>query len=189
MHFGAEPGAETADPYFGGAGPRRVGCTQCGSCMTGCRTGAKNMLTENYLYLAERAGAQVVPMTTVTAVRPSGDGYRVDTVATGPLGRGRRSLTASQVVFAAGTYGTQKLLHRMRATGTLPGLSGCLGALTRTNSEAILGVERFQSRGPDHSRGVAITSYHCHPRRAHPHRADPVRPGLQRDGPAAHAAG
>jgi len=90
VHFGAGPGAETADPYFGGAGPRRVGCTQCGSCMTGCRTGAKNMLTENYLYLAERAGAQVIAMTTVTAVRPAGSGYRVDTVATGPLGRGRR---------------------------------------------------------------------------------------------------
>src|ERR1700759_2230194 len=158
VHFGAEPGAETADPYFGGAGPRRVGWPQGGSGMTGCRTGAKNMLTENYLYLAERAGARVIPMTTVTAVRPSGDGYLVDTVATGPLGRGRRRLTASQVVFAAGTYGTQKLLHRMRATGTLPGLSGRLGALTRTNSEAILGVERFRSRGPDHSRGVAITS-------------------------------
>jgi cholesterol oxidase len=84
VHFGTEPGAETADPYFGGAGPRRVGCTQCGSCMTGCRTGAKNMLTENYLYLAERAGARVIPMTTVTAVRPSGGGYLVDTVATGP---------------------------------------------------------------------------------------------------------
>src|ERR1700759_190516 len=148
VHFGAEPGAETADPYFGGAGPRRVGCTQCGSCMTGCRTGPKTMLTENYLSLAERAGAQIIAMTTVTAVRPAGSGYRVDTVATGPLGRGRRRLTASQVVFAAGTYGTQKLLHRMRGTGTLPGPSGRLGALTRTNSEAILGVERFRSRGP-----------------------------------------
>jgi cholesterol oxidase len=158
VHFGGQPGAEVADPYFGGAGPRRVGCTQCGSCMTGCRTGAKNMLTENYLYLAERAGARVIPLTTVTAVRPAGGGYRVDTVVTGPLPRGRRHLTAGQVVFAAGTYGTQQLLHRMKATGALPGLSGRLGALTRTNSEAILGVERFRSRGPDHSRGVAITS-------------------------------
>jgi cholesterol oxidase len=158
VHFGGQPGAETADPYFGGAGPRRVGCTQCGACMTGCRTGAKNMLTENYLYLAERAGVRVIPMTTVTAVRPAAGGYRVDTVTTGPLPRGRRRLTAGQVVFAAGTYGTQKLLHRMKATGALPGLSGRLGALTRTNSEAILGVERFRSRGPDHSRGVAITS-------------------------------
>ncbi|HWG13361.1 MAG TPA: GMC family oxidoreductase [Streptosporangiaceae bacterium] len=158
VHFGGQPGAEVADPYFGGAGPRRVGCTQCGSCMTGCRTGAKNMLTENYLYLAERAGTRVIPLTTVTAVRPAGGGYRVDTVATGPLPRGRGHLTAGQVVFAAGTYGTQQLLHRMKATGALPGLSGRLGALTRTNSEAILGVERFRSRGPDHSRGVAITS-------------------------------
>src|SRR5579875_1330446 len=158
VHFGAEPGAETADPYFGGAGPRRVGCTQCGSCMTGCRTGAKNMLTENYLYLAERAGARIIPMTTVTAVRPAGDGYRVDLVTSGPLRRKQRSLTAGQVVFAAGTYGTQKLLHRMRATGALPALSARLGTLTRTNSEAILGGERFRTRGPDHSRGVAITS-------------------------------
>jgi cholesterol oxidase len=158
VHFGQQPGAEAGDPYFGGAGPRRVACTQCGSCMTGCRAGAKNMLTENYLYLAERRGARVMPLTTVTGVRPDGDGYRVDTVTTGALPRRRGSLTAGQVVFAAGTYGTQKLLHRMRATGALPGLSDRLGTLTRTNSEAILGVERFRSRGPDHSRGVAITS-------------------------------
>ena len=72
--------------------------------------------------------------------------------------RRRRTLTAGQVVFAAGTYGTQSLLHRMKATGALPHLSGRLGALTRTNSEALLGVERFRSRGADHSRGVAITS-------------------------------
>ncbi len=159
VYFGGRPGEETGDPYFGGAGPRRVTCTECGSCMTGCRAGAKNMLTENYLYLAERAGAQILPMTTATAVRPiDGGGYRVDVVATSALPRHRRSLTAAQVVFAAGTYGTQKLLHRMKAEGTLPGLSDRLGALTRTNSEAILGVERFRARGDDHSRGVAITS-------------------------------
>ncbi|MBV9793954.1 MAG: GMC family oxidoreductase [Actinobacteria bacterium] len=158
VHFGGEPGAESADPYFGGAGPRRVACTECGSCMTGCRAGAKNMLTENYLYLAERSGARVLPLTTATAVQPDGDGYRVETVRTGAGPRRRGQLTADQVVFAAGTYGTQKLLHRMRATGALPALSARLGELTRTNSEAILGVERFLSRGPDHSRGVAITS-------------------------------
>jgi cholesterol oxidase len=158
VYFGDRPGEETGDPYFGGAGPRRVTCTECGSCMTGCRSGAKNMLTENYLYLAERAGAQILPMTTATAVRPAAGGYQVDTVATGSVPRRRRTLTAGQVVFAGGTYGTQKLLHRMKADGTLPGLSDRLGALTRTNSEAILGVERFPSRGDDHSRGVAITS-------------------------------
>ena len=158
VYFGETPGKESEDPYFGGAGPRRATCTECGSCMTGCRGGAKNMLTENYLYLAEHAGARIIPMTTVTAVRPSPGGYTVDVKRTGARGRHRRSITARQVVFAAGTYGTQKLLHRMKATGTLPRLSGRLGEVTRTNSEAILGAERFRSRGDDHSHGVAITS-------------------------------
>jgi cholesterol oxidase len=154
------PGEEVEDPYFGGAGPRRTTCTECGSCMTGCRAGAKNMLTENYLYLAEHAGARVLPMTTVTAVRPRPEGgYTVETTRTGRRARRlRRTLTAEHVVFAAGTYGTQRLLHRMKAGGVLPGLSGRLGVRTRTNSEAILGVERFGRKGEDHSRGVAITS-------------------------------
>jgi cholesterol oxidase len=155
-----EAGERVEDPYFGGAGPRRVACTECGSCMTGCRVGAKNMLTENYLYLAEHAGAEVLAMSTVTAVRPRPEGgYTVETRRTGRRARRlRRTLTAEHVVFAAGTYGTQRLLHRMRTTGVLPRLSERLGVRTRTNSEAILGVERFGRKGDDHSRGVAITS-------------------------------
>jgi cholesterol oxidase len=159
VYFGDVPGKETEDPFFGGAGPRRTTCTECGSCMTGCRGGAKNMLTENYLYLAEHAGARIMPLTTVAAVRPrGGGGYTVEVRRTAGLGRRRRTLTAQQVVFAAGAYGTQKLLHRMKATGALPRLSDRLGAVTRTNSEAILGAERLRTRGEDHSRGVAITS-------------------------------
>ena len=57
------------------------------------------------------------------------------------------TLTAGQVVFAAGTWGTQKLLHKMKATGALPLLSDRLGAVTRTNSEAILGAERRAAQG------------------------------------------
>jgi cholesterol oxidase len=164
VYFGERPAAVAADPYFGGVGPARAACTECGSCMTGCRAGAKNMLTENYLYLAERMGATVLPLTTVSAVRPDpgaahrDTGYLVDVAGTGPWRRRRRTLAAGQVVFAAGTYGTQSLLHAMKAAGALPGLSDRLGYLTRTNSEAILGVERFSSKGDDHSRGVAITS-------------------------------
>jgi cholesterol oxidase len=157
--FGDRAGERVEDPYFGGAGPRRTTCTECGSCMTGCRAGAKNMLTENYLYLAEHAGADVFAMTTVTAVRPRAEGgYAVETRRTGRPVRRRRTLTAEHVVLAGGTYGTQRLLHRMKTTGALPRLSGRLGVRTRTNSEAILGVERFGRRGDDHSRGVAITS-------------------------------
>jgi cholesterol oxidase len=158
VFFGKHGGSREADPYFGGEGPERRGCTQCGECMTGCRHGAKNMLTENYLYLAEKAGAEIMPMSRVTNVRPAGDGYAVEIVRTGSFGRSRRTLTAGQVIFSAGTYGTQKLLHKLKATGSLPALSDRLGALTRTNSEAILGAERFASKGQDYSKGVAITS-------------------------------
>ncbi|GGQ18742.1 cholesterol oxidase [Actinomadura coerulea] len=160
VYFGSGAGIESADPYFGGAGPRRRGCLECGECMVGCRHGSKNMLTENYLYLAERAGARVMPLSRVTSVRPrAGGGYEVEIVRTGSFGRNRKTLTAEQVVFAAGTYGTQKLLHKLRSTGLLPRLSDRLGALTRTNSEAILGAgRRGGTPGPDFSEGVAITS-------------------------------
>ncbi|MDT7577686.1 MAG: cholesterol oxidase, partial [Pseudonocardiales bacterium] len=49
----SEPGVTVPDPYFGGVGPDRTGCVNCGGCMTGCRHGAKNTLVKNYLGLAE----------------------------------------------------------------------------------------------------------------------------------------
>jgi cholesterol oxidase len=153
-----EPGVTVPDPFFGGAGPDRTGCLQCGACMTGCRYGAKNTLNTNYLFLAEQAGAEVHPLTTVTDLRPRRDGgYLVDTRrTTGWPRRAGRTFTAEQVVFAAGTYNTQKLLHQLRASH-LPGISGRLGELSRTNSEALLGAVS-RSRQADYSRGVAITS-------------------------------
>jgi cholesterol oxidase len=164
VHIG-RPGERVADPYFGGVGPDRTGCLHCGACMTGCRHGAKNSLVKNYLWLAERLGVEVRPLTTVTAVRParSGRGYEVETVSTGawPVRR-RQRLHAAQVIFAAGALETQRLLHRMRADGALPGLSPRLGALTRTNSESILGASvpraAAHRRGLDFTDGVAITS-------------------------------
>jgi cholesterol oxidase len=178
VHLGP-PGQVVDDPYFGGAGPARAGCLHCGSCMTGCRHNAKNTLAKNYLWLAERAGAAVEPLTTVTAVRPEPDGYAVETVRTGVrLPRGRRTFHAGEVVFAAGALGTQRLLHAMRAGGALPHLSTRLGALTRTNSEAILGAtvpgRAARRRGLDYSQGVAITSsFHPDPRT----HIEPVRYG------------
>jgi len=172
--FFGPPGEEVDDPYFGGAGPQRRGCIECGACMTGCRHNAKNTLVKNYLHLAERAGAQVHPLTTVTAVRPLPDGgYAVDTRGTGWRRRGRRRFRAEQVVFAAGALGTQRLLHRMRDDGALPHLSDRLGVLTRTNSESLLGAVA-KGPGVDYSRGVAITSS-FHPDE-HTH-IEPVRYG------------
>ena len=58
VYFGS-PGVEAEDPYFGGVGPRRTGCISCGNCNIGCGHNAKNKLTTNYLYLAEKLGAEV----------------------------------------------------------------------------------------------------------------------------------
>ncbi|MFI0960442.1 GMC oxidoreductase [Streptomyces sp. NPDC021080] len=161
VHFGppgTEGGARVADPYFGGAGPDRNACLHCGACMTGCRHNAKNTLPKNYLGLAERAGAEVLALRTVTDVTRDGELWAVTSVRTGagPTRR-RRTLTARHVVFAAGALGTQRLLHRLRERGSLPRVSPRLGRLTRTNSEAILGV-RSKDRAADFSHGVAITS-------------------------------
>ncbi|MEH0828245.1 MULTISPECIES: GMC family oxidoreductase [unclassified Micromonospora] len=179
VHIG-RPGQRVSDPYFGGVGPERTGCTHCGSCMTGCRHGAKNTLVKNYLWLAERLGVDVHPLTTVTAVRPApGGGYEVHTERTGAwLRRRRRVIHADQVVLAAGALGTQRLLHEMKATGALPGLSERLGELTRTNSEAILGAsvprQRARAERLDFTEGVAITSsFHPDPQT----HIEPVRYG------------
>ncbi|WP_216915454.1 GMC oxidoreductase [Nocardia noduli] len=159
--FFGEPGETVADPYFGGVGPDRTGCVECGDCMVGCKFGAKNTLVKNYLYLAEKAGAQVVPMTTVTDLRPLPDGtWNVSTARTGAWVRKRpQTFTAANVVLAAGTRGTQKLLFDMRDKGVLPGLSDRLGMLTRTNSESIVGAAtKTVTPGVDFTKGVAITS-------------------------------
>ncbi|MEV6631148.1 GMC family oxidoreductase [Actinoplanes sp. NPDC051470] len=165
--FFGEPGKTVPDPYFGGAGPDRTGCTECGNCMIGCRVGAKNRLDVNYLHLAERAGATIHPDTQVTAVRPltAGDGghprENERSFAPGPRWRietKNGDYTADDVIVAAGTLGTQRLLHRMKARGVLPRLSDRLGALTRTNSEALLGAETDRVPAEPFSKGVAITS-------------------------------
>ncbi len=154
-----QEGQEVDDPYFGGAGPRRAGCIHCARCFTGCAHNAKNTTPMNYLYLAEHAGAQVHPLTTVTSVRSlDGGGYQVDVVrANGKLRRGKKTYTAEHVVFAAAALGTQKLLHKLKDNGTLPALSPRLGELTRSNSEEILGAVA-KKRGTDFAQGIAITS-------------------------------
>ncbi|MFF4112235.1 GMC family oxidoreductase N-terminal domain-containing protein [Streptomyces sp. NPDC001714] len=163
----AAPGDQVADPYFGGAGPARNACTECGECMTGCRHGAKNTLNENYLHLAEQAGAVVHPMTTVVSVTDdSQGGYAIATLPTDDRKAEGRIFKARRVVVAAGTYGTQTLLHRMKAGGQLPYLSDRLGDLTRTNSEALVGAQTDDRRyrkahgspKADFTQGVAITS-------------------------------
>ena len=159
--FFGEPGKTVDDPYFGGAGPARTGCIECGECMTGCRHGAKNTLIKNYLGLAEKAGATIVPMTTVESLHEASDGtWDVVTRRTGAkVRKNRKTYTAKYVVVAAGTWGTQHLLHEMKDSGRLPKLSDRLGELTRTNSESIVGAGKMSvDPAMDLTHGVAITS-------------------------------
>jgi cholesterol oxidase len=158
VYFG-ERGAEQPDPYFGGEGPTRTGCIECGGCMTGCRFNAKNRLDKNYLYLAERHGAVIYPEHEVVDVIPlEGGGYEVVTEHPGAWLRKRtRSFTTEQVVFAAGTLGTARLLHTLREAGRLPDVSPRLGHHVRTNSETIVGSVATDA-STDYSEGVAISS-------------------------------
>ncbi|MEN9687362.1 MAG: hypothetical protein RL381_374 [Actinomycetota bacterium] len=155
VYFGKGEGIESEDPYFGGIGPSRSGCRNCGECMTGCRHNAKNTLVKNYLGLAEKAGAQVFPLTTVIDVEESADGrWKVRTKSTS--GFGRETFFAREVVMAAGTYNTQKLMHSFKAR-KLPKISDSLGNLSRTNSEALTGAI-MPTTEHDFTRGAAITS-------------------------------
>jgi cholesterol oxidase len=167
VYFGREN--ETApDPFFAGAGPERTGCKLCGGCMVGCRYNAKNTLPKNYLYFAEKNGAQVRAEQQVVGIRPLTTDYEPQNTtrprfeikfrrSTAFPGR-RRKVQARNVIVAAGVLGTLKLLLYCRdQSGTLPQLSSRLGERVRTNSEALLGsVSR--SKTVNFSKGIAITS-------------------------------
>lgn len=160
--FFGEPGKTVPDPYFGGAGPERTGCTFCGGCMVGCRFGAKNTLDKNYLYFAEKLGAGIVPETQVTDLRPlEGGGWEIQTRRSTSWFKGEaRTFRARNVVLSAGVLGTVELLLRCKyKTRSLPGISERLGREVRTNSEALIGVTEFSGDlERDYSQGIAITS-------------------------------
>ena len=163
--FGDKAGEKVGDPYFGGEGPERSTCTFCGGCMVGCRHGAKNTLDKNYLWFAEKLGAEVLPETQVTGLEEDGaGGWRVHTrSSTRKIFRRRRTLRARNVVLAAGALGTVNLLLKCRDQGLLPRLSPTLGSYVRTNSEVICGATA-RSDETDYSRGIAIaSSFHPDP--------------------------
>jgi cholesterol oxidase len=161
--FFGEPGVQVPDPFFEGEGPSRTGCERCGSCMVGCRHGAKNTLMKNYLWFAEKLGVEIEPERMVTEIRPSGaadgsDGYDITSERSGAWVRKRRStVRARGVVVAAGALGTNYLLANCKHNGALPRLSDRLGSVIRTNSESIQSVTALDDER-DFSRSCAITS-------------------------------
>lgn len=172
-YFGAE-GVPVPDPFFGGEGPERAGCRQCGGCMVGCRYNAKNTLPKNYLYFAEKQGAQVIAESEVIDVRPStfdGSCYEVTYQTSTSLFKTKTKVQARHVIFSASVMGTMKLLLRLRENGSLPKLSPRLGDVVRTNSEALLGSVARKS-DINYSQGVAISSIYNHDEIT---RVEPVR--------------
>lgn len=166
--FFGEAGKTVPDPFFDGQGPERAGCIHCGGCMVGCRHNAKNTLDKNYLYLAEKFGAEVRPEANVVDIRPlpagQPDGARYEIVyekTTAWFFKPRTTIRTRNVVVSAGVLGTVNLLLKCRhETGSLPNLSATLGQRVRSNSEALMGVTaRHGDEEKDFSQGVAITSH------------------------------
>lgn len=164
--FFGEPGQTVPDPFFNGEGPDRAGCIHCGGCMVGCRHNAKNTLDKNYLYFAEKNGAQVQAEANVLDIHPL-YGLRADRAryeilyerTTDWVFKRQQTVRARNVIVSAGVLGTVNLLLKCRdETGSLPKLSTQLGKRIRSNSEALMGVT---ARGDDmdYSEGVAITSH------------------------------
>jgi cholesterol oxidase len=166
-YFG-EAGVTVADPYFGGEGPARAGCKHCGGCMVGCRHNAKNTLPKNYLYFAEKNGAEVNAEVEVIDVRPwtidhgqsriPNARYAITYQSSTSILKRKHTVYANNVIFSAGVLGTMKLLLNLRdVKKSLPELSGRLGHMVRTNSEALLGSVARTSE-INYSEGVAISS-------------------------------
>ncbi len=148
---------EECDPYFGGLGPMRKRCTECGGCMVGCRENAKNTLDRNYLWFAEKLGLEILPETKVEKIIFKDNLYHVETKSvTSFIGKKRKSFKTSGVIIAAGTLGTMELLLKQKYKyGTLPLLSETLGNELRTNAETLSAVSGAKEKL---NNGVAITS-------------------------------
>jgi cholesterol oxidase len=158
VYFG-KGGATEADPYFGGEGPERTGCVECGACMIGCRYNAKNTLDKNYLHLAENRGTEIIPETRVVDIKPlDGGGYEIFTEqSTRIFGKKKRVFRSEGVVVSASVLGSVSLLAKCKERGSLPNISDSLGDYVRTNNEAILSITS-KNTDVNYGRGIAITS-------------------------------
>ena len=158
VYFGT-PNVEVKDPYFNGEGPDRKGCILCGGCMVGCRHNAKNTLVKNYLYLAEKNGATVIPEREVVDIKFKDKEYTLNVKKSTGFIRSNSIYKCKHLVLSGGVMGTVKLLLKCKHKGSLDKLSKCLGNFVRTNSEAILGTFSIKSqKDKDFTKGIAISA-------------------------------
>lgn len=159
--FFGKPNESQKDPYFNGEGPERSGCTFCGACMTGCRHNAKNTLDKNYLYLAQKHGAEILAEKEVYDVQPIGlsdgsEGYIVSVKSSTKIFKKHSNFRAGGVIFSGGVLGTVKLMLQLKKK-SLPNLSDKLGEDIRSNNETLISVSGLD-KDKNFSKGIAIGS-------------------------------
>jgi cholesterol oxidase len=176
VYFG-EPSVKAKDPYFKGEGPDRTGCIQCGACMTGCRHNAKNTLDKNYLYLAQKLGAEILAEHEVVNILPMGangeSGYEAEFKKSTLYFSTKQKVSCKGIIFAGGVLGTVPLLLKLKST-TLPNLSDRVGDMVRTNNEALISNTTLNKKD-EMWRGIAIGSILQLDNNSH---VEPVRYGV-----------
>lgn len=159
--FFGKPNQTYKDPYFNGHGPERSGCNFCGACMTGCRYNAKNTLDKNYLYLAQKNGAEihaeneVIDVQTVNSADGS-KGYEVKMKTSTKFFASTRTIKTKGIIFSGGVLGTVKLLLKLK-NKSLPNISDRLGEDIRSNNETLVSVTGLE-KDKNYSKGIAIGS-------------------------------
>ncbi|MFQ5876050.1 MAG: GMC family oxidoreductase, partial [Dehalococcoidia bacterium] len=152
VNFNGPPGHQSQNKH----GALQTSCVLCCECDVGCNVHAKNTLDLNYLFVAEKRGADVKPNHEVRMIRPLEEGYAVE---------GRRlengqwvafSLQSRYLVLAAGALGSTELLLRYQK-GSGKQLSPMLGRRFSGNGDFLSFVRRAKQR-IEPTYGPVITS-------------------------------
>ena len=139
-------------------------CDHCGNCLLGCHLHAKNTLDLNYIPLAEKHGAVLMPQHEALNITPNSAGYTITcrnlaAAPAEPKAATIKTFNARQVVVAAGTLGTNELLLRCKQKSrTLPNISAQLGKRFSGNGDFLFAGTHFQDRIVDPGRGPSITA-------------------------------
>jgi len=135
-------------------GIEQAACNNCGNCVGGCNTGAKNALIMNYLPDAHNHGAEIFTGCSVRRVERKGKRWLVRFEASGSgmrkFGASSMFVAAETVILAAGSLGSTEILLRSRDAG-LP-LSDKVGHSFTGNGD-VLGFA-YNADQPIHGIGV-----------------------------------
>ncbi|CAM5372675.1 Cholesterol oxidase [Streptomyces alboniger] len=164
----AKPGEQVPDPYFGGAGPDRKACNECGECMIGlsARRDGHPATRTTGTSPRRRARSSGQLTTVVCGHGRSQGGFAIATLPTVDRCRDEgRTFKARRVVLAAGTLRRPRtLLHRMKlwSPAGVPSLSSGRACSTRRRRG---GCRRRAGRAVLGRRGgLVLGGRRCRPR-------------------------